>query len=708
MVNVYYQDEQVAVHSGDCLDVLADIADASIDAICTDPPYGLEFMGAAWDSFKVGRSAQYAKGGDLNTEAIKARSGRGGAGPVYVSRPAKRCTKCGKQAWSGSPCVCAEPDWIIDNSPLLAYQAWCQAWAAECLRVLKPGGHMLAFGGSRTHHRMICAIEDAGFEIRDAIAWLMGSGFPKSLNVTEALARIVPPDVRCVCGQHSTQTVPSSQSDYPSNRDSDDERLPLASDTAQDAAPSLSGALAHSPYGQREDGQAAAPANTFLDAANGHHATGYSQSHIEHQPIAGHSGASGPSDTQTNTSPDTYSANHKIGHHTLHTSGSAAGSASSSPLRNQYMSCPECGKVVIPQGLGTALKPAMEIICVARKPIQGTVAGNVLKHGTGALNVDGCRVEGGPRPHIEGARSAGRDDVRGFKRGSRHLGTTTAGRWPPNVVLDNEMADELDKQSGSGTSRYFPVFNKEDVCGGASTKAESTSAGRNLESSDDNSHTDGYGNRPTDQSPLDTRSTTETTTRLTTPSTTSCVSPRNGTTTTTSDYGNTTARSTELNSDAASGAANGKPPPATQSAAQAPTTDTAGTAPRHIDASGLHETARRSTPSVAPSAPPVSTGSLPVFKYTPKAATTERPTVDGISHPTVKPLELMRWLIRLVTPPHGLVLDPFAGTGTVGEAAIHEHMRAVLIEREPDYLPLIVARLSKPMEVGFDFDGASA
>lgn len=99
---------------------------------------------------------------------------------------------------------------------------------------------------------------------------------------------------------------------------------------------------------------------------------------------------------------------------------------------------------------------------------------------------------------------------------------------------------------------------------------------------------------------------------------------------------------------------------------------------------------------------------FPVFKYTPKAATAERPTADGVSHPTVKPVELMRWLVRLVTPPHGVVLDPFAGTGTTGEAAIHEHKQAILIERETEYLPLIVARLRKPVQVGFDFDEVSS
>ena len=111
-MTIYYQDEHVAVHHGDCLEVLATLPDASVDAVVTDPPYGLGFMGREWDDLPPG-----------------------------------------------------EP------------------WARGCLRVLKPGGHLLAFGGTRTWHRLACAVEDAGFEIRDSIAWLYGSGFPKSRNL---------------------------------------------------------------------------------------------------------------------------------------------------------------------------------------------------------------------------------------------------------------------------------------------------------------------------------------------------------------------------------------------------------------------------------------------------------------------------------------------------------------------------------------------
>jgi hypothetical protein len=106
----------VRLHHGDCVDIMRGMPAESVDAIVTDPPYGLGFMGKAWDALPPGRE-----------------------------------------------------------------------WADECLRVLKPGGHLLAFGGTRTWHRLAVAVEDAGFELRDSIAWLYGSGFPKSLDVSKAI-----------------------------------------------------------------------------------------------------------------------------------------------------------------------------------------------------------------------------------------------------------------------------------------------------------------------------------------------------------------------------------------------------------------------------------------------------------------------------------------------------------------------------------------
>ena len=93
------------------------------------------------------------------------------------------------------------------------------------------------------------------------------------------------------------------------------------------------------------------------------------------------------------------------------------------------------------------------------------------------------------------------------------------------------------------------------------------------------------------------------------------------------------------------------------------------------------------------SEPAASTPDFPTFRYQAKAPTRERPRVNGVAHPTVKPLDLMRWLVRLVTPPGGTVLDPFAGSGTTGEACLLEHLNCILIEREEDYLPLIVQRV---------------
>ena len=203
-----------------------------------------------------------------------------------------------------------------------------EIWA-ECLRVLKPGGHLLAFAGTRTQHRMAVRIEDAGFEIRDMIAWVYGSGFPKSLDVSKAIDKAA----------------------------------------------------------------GATPIDTGIPSAR----------------------------------------------HNSHSRGSENSVGFQGGVPN--ITAPATDAARQWQGWGTALKPALEPITVARKPLAGTVAENVLAHGTGAINVDGCRVEGGERPLIEmdrrpmGANTyAGAID--GSTTGSRAGGTTTAGRWPANLIHD--------------------------------------------------------------------------------------------------------------------------------------------------------------------------------------------------------------------------------------------------------------------------------
>jgi DNA modification methylase len=166
----------VELHHGDCLDVLTTLAEGSVDAVVTDPPYGLEFMGKEWDSFDVQGKRPRINAG---TYEKMSKSGRP-AGWSASGNPS--CRNCGGDKYRNGDrkCVCQAPDFPNHSGQHnAAFQAWCQDWATTILRVLKPGGYALIFGGTRTYHRLACAVEDAGFEIRDCILWLYGSGFPK-------------------------------------------------------------------------------------------------------------------------------------------------------------------------------------------------------------------------------------------------------------------------------------------------------------------------------------------------------------------------------------------------------------------------------------------------------------------------------------------------------------------------------------------------
>jgi site-specific DNA-methyltransferase (adenine-specific) len=439
-MDAWHQDARATIYHGDCLEVLRALPDASVDAVVTDPPYGINFMGKAWDGAAI---AQAAVSGVDHTKT-RERSASMHAGSYDLSATGNR-----------------------------AFQAWATEWAAECLRVLKPGGHLLAFGGTRTWHRLACAIEDAGFEVRDSIAWMYGSGFPKSLDVSKAI------------------------------------------DKAAGAEREVVGSKIGLP------GYSLAPSKGTGDLRFG--------------------GFGGDGD----------------------------------PEREAQITAPATDAAREWSGWGTALKPAHEPIVVARKPLVGTVAANVLEHGTGALNIDACRI--GTAEDLQG--STVRDDIRGggFGSGHRPAGDVLpyrqnpAGRWPANVVLDEDQAAELDRQSGVRSS------------------------------------------------------------------------PR--------QY----------------------------------TKSKAGWLPPTVE----HVTNELQSVEYGDS------GGASRFFYVAKAPARERPKVDGTAHPTVKPLTLMRWLCRLVTPPDGVILEPFAGSGTTVEAALLEGFRVVAIEREADYLPLIQARLDR-------------
>jgi site-specific DNA-methyltransferase (adenine-specific) len=357
-----FLDGKVRLLKGDCLELLPTLEEGSIDSCVTDPPYHLTSI---VKRFGKPNSAECQHG----TDGAYARASKG---------------FMGKQ-WDGGD---------------IAFRP--EVWA-EVLRVLKPGAHLLAFSGTRTYHRMACAIEDAGFEIRDQIGWAYGSGFPKS---------------------------------------------------------------------------------------------------------------------------------HNIGN-----------------------------------GWGSALKPAWEPIVLARKPLsESSIAANVLKHGTGGINVDGCRigVEGGTKKAGPPSYKPG-TALMGSLDGSLNGGgcePINAGRWPANLILDG---------------------SEEVVSGFPETQSGSRMAG---------------------------------------------------------EYGGM----------------------------------------------GYHGSGAWPMPEITGDS-----GSAARFFYTAKADSDDR---LGSRHPTVKPLDLISYLVRLITPPRGLVLDPFAGTGTLAEAAFREGCRSILIEREPEYQADIERRMA--------------
>jgi DNA modification methylase len=380
----------MTLHCGDCREVMAGMDADSVDAIVTDPPYGLAFMGKAWDH--------------------------------------------------GVPGV--------------------EFWSAA-LRVAKPGAHLLAFGGTRTFHRLAVAIEDAGWEIRDTVMWVYGSGFPKSLDISKAIDRAAGAE-RAVVG--------------------------------------------------RRTDRAATPKRDFRGGA--FHAA------AEHSVI----------DCSAITAPAT-------------------------PAARQWA------------GWGTALKPAWEPVIVARKPPRGTVAENVLRYGTGGLNVDGGRVgTNGEQPKGSGnpCKNAPREAIQPVRNGGNGGNETSPlGRFPANLIHD-------------GSAEVVGLFS---------------------------------------------------------------------------------------------------------SAARFFYTAKASKADRDAGCEGLEERESKSTGWSGDSMPLRQNG------------TERKMPVARNHHPTVKPLSLMRYLVRLVTPPDGLILDPFMGSGSTGKAAYLEGFRFTGIDLDPEHVAIARARL---------------
>jgi DNA modification methylase len=185
--------------TGDCIEQMAGMPADSVDAVVTDPPYGLEFMGKGWDQLSTDKDIGKARDVGLSKPdgaPDQREHNKGGTWfgsreatvPNYHRATNAKCRKCGKWRVSGGHdgkgntlgCKCASPDFPnVEREAAVRMQEWHYAWAVEALRVTKPGGYLLAFGGTRTHHRLVCGLEDAGWIIRDELDWIYASGFPK-------------------------------------------------------------------------------------------------------------------------------------------------------------------------------------------------------------------------------------------------------------------------------------------------------------------------------------------------------------------------------------------------------------------------------------------------------------------------------------------------------------------------------------------------
>lgn len=172
------------LYNADCLDVLPGIATGSVDAVVVDPPYGLEFMGKDWDKLDWRLTAGFSQGGSERFGNSPPLPSFGG--PTSENRICRACkgTERGQDRKGFHRCRCETPDFpesaYRPSDSGQAMQAWHFRWAGVVLRVLKPGGYLLSFGGTRTFHRLACALEDAGFELRDTLCWLYGQGYPKA------------------------------------------------------------------------------------------------------------------------------------------------------------------------------------------------------------------------------------------------------------------------------------------------------------------------------------------------------------------------------------------------------------------------------------------------------------------------------------------------------------------------------------------------
>ena len=507
---------------GDCLDKLKELEDNSIDAVVTDPPYGLSFMGKKWDY-------------DVPKQEI----------------------------WE------------------------------ECMRVLKPGGHLLAFAGSRTYHRMAVRVEDAGFEIRDQIMWLYGSGFPKSHNIGKALDKNGG-------NNHLVYEVGEKLKEARESRG--------ISITQADKM-FCGGSTNYSWFEGRPKGIRMPNDEIFeLIVKEWEELKPYQQKvkSANRQVVGKYDGDMGG-----------------LGGERL---GDGGGDITlpATPIAQQY------------EGWGTALKPAHEPIVMARKPFKGSVAQNVLEHGVGGLNIDGCRVEyedtqnpaTNPKYRLEGGYKTpekGQESKGAVTFSSSNNDINPSGRFPANIILDEEAGKILDQQSGTTKSnKRSDKYNKDYDNTNATVKYSPNQA---LYSSN-NTHADEGGASRFFYCPKVSKKERDEGVQ----------------------YTGQVLKGRDEGQDKMSNPFKARP------------------AVSQVYAANQTSSKIGANPS--------------------------KPTQPRANiHPTVKPTDLMAYLIRLVTPKGGVVLDPFMGSGSTGKACAREGMRFVGIEMDEEYMEIAKQRV---------------
>jgi hypothetical protein len=456
----------------------------------------------------------------------------------------------------------------------------------ECLRVLKPGGHLLAFAGSRTYHRMAVRIEDAGFDIRDQIMWIYGSGFPKSHNISKQL------DKRGGNNNLTKEVADALKEARVSRGISKTEADKLFCD----------GTTNYQWFEGRKDGVRLPDDETFQKICNEWNELDKYKTIIN-------------------------SANREVVGKYEGDAGGLGGERLGS--KGGDITIPATNVAKDWEGWGTALKPAHEPIVMARKPIEGTVAENTLQYGVGGLNIDGTRIhmQDGDKMDIR-RYNAYHDTFNSYEDGESAKGKEyvvaephEGGRWPANVIMDEHAGQILDKQSGNKkSSKRGSKYNKPTEHTNTYTPAAS-------DYRDDNTYGDEGGASRFFYCPK----------------------------------ANAKDRDSGIETDA-------KALRATKGGARDFNARCASCGKKFI---GSPET-------ICSCDNPITDNQ--VFKR-------------KNNHPTVKPTDLMKYLIRLVTPKDGIVLDPFMGSGSTGKAAMQEGMWFVGIEREREYFEIAKQRI---------------